>query len=167
MTKDNHILGKFNLDGIAPAPRGVPQIEVSFDIDENGIMNVSAKDGASGKTNKITISNNKGRLSKEEIEKFVQDAEKFKAEDEALKKKVDAKNGLENYLYSVRNTLKDEKWQDKIKEDEKKTVEAKLDTLTQWFESTPNAEADEFAAKQKELEDIFNPIMTRLYQENP
>jgi L1 cell adhesion molecule like protein len=114
MTKDNHTLGKFNLDGIAPAARGVPQIEVSFDIDENGIMNVSAKDNASGKSNKITISNNKGRLSKEDIEKFVEEAEKFKAEDELLKGKVEAKNGLENYLYSVRNTLKDDKWKDKI-----------------------------------------------------
>jgi heat shock 70kDa protein 1/2/6/8 len=147
MTKDNHILGKFNLDGIAPAPRGVPQIEVSFDIDENCIMNITAKDNASGKVNKITISNNKGRLSKEEIERFVEEAEKFKTEDEALKKKVEAKNGLENYLYSVRNTLKDDQWKGKITDDENKTVSAKVDELTQWFESNPNAESEEFVAK--------------------
>ena len=99
MTKDNHILGKFNLDGIPPAPRGVPQIEVTFDIDANGILNVSALDKASGKQNKITITNDKGRLSKEEIEKMVQDAEKFKAEDEATKSKIEAKNGFENYCF--------------------------------------------------------------------
>jgi heat shock protein 1/8 len=99
MTKDNHILGKFNLDGIPPAPRGVPQIEVTFDIDANGILNVSALDKASGKQNKITITNDKGRLSKEEIEKMVQDAEKFKAEDAATAAKVEAKNGFENYCF--------------------------------------------------------------------
>ena len=99
MTKDNHILGKFNLDGIPPAPRGVPQIEVTFDIDANGILNVSALDKASGKQNKITITNDKGRLSKEEIEKMVQDAEKFRAEDDAVKAKVEARNGFENYCF--------------------------------------------------------------------
>ena len=99
MTKDNHILGKFNLEGIPPAPRGVPQIEVTFDIDANCILNVSACDKASGKQNKITITNDKGRLSKEEIEKMVQDAETFKAEDEATAKKIEAKNGLENYCF--------------------------------------------------------------------
>ena len=99
MTKDNHILGKFNLEGIPPAPRGVPQIEVTFDIDANGILNVSAVDKGTGKQNKITITNDKGRLSKDEIEKMVQDAEKYKAEDELVKKKVEAKNALENYCF--------------------------------------------------------------------
>jgi len=99
LTKDNHTLGQFNLDGIPPAPRGVPQIEVTFDIDANGILNVSAADKGTGKSNKITITNDKGRLSKEEIEKMVQDAEKFKAEDEATKAKIDAKNGLESYCF--------------------------------------------------------------------
>jgi len=130
-------------------------------------MNVHAKDNASGKSNKITISNNKGRLSKEDIEKFVQEAEKFKAEDEAVKNKVEAKNGLENYLYSVKNTLNDEKWKDKIKEDEKKNVSDKVEELTKWFESNADAETQQFKDKQKELEDVFNPVMTRLYQENP
>merc|ERR1712127_548398 len=109
MTKDNHILGKFNLDGIPPAPRGVPQIEVTFDIDANGILNVSALDKASGKQNKITITNDKGRLSKEEIEKMVQDAEKFRAEDDAVKAKVEARNGYENYCFQMKNTLNEEK----------------------------------------------------------
>lgn len=147
MTKDNHILGKFNLDGIAPAPRGVPQIEVTFDIDENGIMNVNAADKATGKSSKITITNNKGRLSKEDIEKFVREAEQFKAEDEIVKKKVDAKNALENYIYSIKNTLRDDKWKDKITEDEKKNVQTKLDTITQWFEANPEASCEEMEAK--------------------
>ena len=122
MTKDNNLLGKFNLDGIPPAPRGVPQIEVTFDIDENGIMNVSATCKTTGKSEKITITNNKGRLSKEDIERLVKDAEKYKAEDELIKKRIEAKNALENYTYSVRNTLKDEKVKDKFAEDEKNKI---------------------------------------------
>jgi heat shock protein 1/8 len=99
MTKDNHLLGKFNLEGIPPAPRGVPQIEVTFDIDANGILNVSAVEKGTGKTNKITITNEKGRLSKEDIEKMVNEAEKYKGEDEEMKKKIEAKNGFENYCF--------------------------------------------------------------------
>merc|ERR1712111_2186 len=105
MTKDNHSLGKFELSGIPPAPRGVPQIEVTFDIDANGILNVSATDKSTGKENKITITNDKGRLSKEDIEKMVNEAEKYKDEDEKNKKKIEAKNALENYIYTVRNSL--------------------------------------------------------------
>ncbi len=123
MTKDNHLLGKFNLEGIPPAPRGVPQIEVTFDIDANGILNVSAVDKGTGKSNKITITNDKGRLSKEEIEKMVNDAEKYKNEDEKIRKKVEAKNGLENYCYSMKNTLNDDKLKDKISEEDKKIIE--------------------------------------------
>merc|ERR1719434_412158 len=108
-TKDNNLLGKFNLEGIAPAPKGVPQIEVTFDIDANGILNVSAQDKATGKQNKITITNDQGRLTKEEIEKMIQDAEKFKAEDEATKNKVEARNGLEGYCFQMRNSLNAEK----------------------------------------------------------
>jgi len=123
MSKDNNLLGKFNLDGVPPAPRGVPQIEVTFDIDENGIMNVSALCKTTGKSEKITITNNKGRLSKEDIERLVKEAEKFKSEDEIIKKKVEAKNGLENYTYSIRNTLNDEKLKDKFSAEEKATIE--------------------------------------------
>jgi len=123
MTKDNHLLGKFNLEGIPPAPRGVPQIEVTFDIDANGILNVSAIDKGTGKQNKITITNDKGRLSKEEIEKMVNDAEKYRAEDEVVRKRVEAKNGLENYCFSMKNTLNEEKLKDKFSEEDIKTIE--------------------------------------------
>lgn len=134
LTKDNHMLGKFNLEGIPPAPRGVPQIEVTFDIDANGILNVSAADKGTGKTQKITITNDKGRLSKEEIERMVNDAEKFKAEDELVKKKIEAKNGLENYCFQMKNTLNDEKLKTVFTEDEKKTVEEASKEGTQWLE---------------------------------
>jgi L1 cell adhesion molecule like protein len=134
MTKDNHKLGQFNLDGIPPSQRGVPQIEVTFDLDENGIMNVNATDKQTTKQSKITITNNKGRLSKEEIENLVKEAEKFKGEDEILRKKIDAKNGLENYTYSVRNSLNDEKLKDKFSEEEKTKVTAKVDELVKWLE---------------------------------
>ncbi len=122
MTKDNNILGKFNLEGIPPAPRGVPQIEVTFDIDANGIMNVSAVDKGTGKENKITITNDKGRLSKDDIERMVNEAERFKDEDEKRKKFIESKNGLENYCYSIKNTLEDAKIKDKFTEDDKKTI---------------------------------------------
>jgi len=123
LTKDNHLLGKFNLEGIPPAPRGVPQIEVTFDIDANGILNVSAVDKGTGKLNKITITNEKGRLSKEEIEKMVNDAEKYKGEDEIMKKRIEAKNSFENYCFQMKNTLNDEKLKEKFTEDDKKTIE--------------------------------------------
>ena len=118
-TKDNNLLGKFHLDGIPPAPRGVPQIEVTFDIDANGILNVSAQDKSTGKSNQITITNEKGRLSQSEIDRMVQEAEKYRAEDEALKVKIEAKNGLENYCFTMRNTLQEEKLKDKIEGDDK------------------------------------------------
>jgi len=122
MTKDNHLLGKFDLTGIPPAPRGVPQIEVTFDIDANGILNVSACDKSTGKQNKITITNDKGRLSKEEIERMVNDAEKFKEEDNKQKDRISAKNGLESYCFNMKTTIEDEKMADKISEDDKKKI---------------------------------------------
>merc|ERR1712110_285728 len=164
MTKDNHLLGKFNLEGIPPAPRGTPQIEVTFDIDANGILNVSAADKATGKAENITITNDKGRLSKEEIEKMVQDAEKFKDEDDKLRKKVDAKNGLENYCFQMKNTLSDEKLKDKFSDEDKKTIEDTSAEGLQFLESNQDASAEEYEAKQKELEAKFNPIMMKVYQ---
>merc|ERR1719361_61601 len=122
MTRDNHSLGKFDLTGIPPAPRGVPQIEVTFDVDANGILNVSAADKSSGKSEKITITNDKGRLSNEEIEKMVSDAEKFKAEDDKQKERIAAKNRLESYIFNLKSTIEDEKLKDKIAENDKKTI---------------------------------------------
>jgi len=162
-TKDNHKLGTFNLEGIPPAPRGVPQIEVTFDLDANGILNVSAEDKKTGKSNKITITNDQGRLDKDQIEKMVRDAEKFAAEDDAHKKKVEAKNGLESSAYNLRNTLNDEKFKDKIDAGDKDTLEKKIKEITSWLEANESAEVEEFEEKKKELESVSNPIMMKLY----
>jgi len=164
LTKDNNILGKFNLDGIPPAPRGVPQIEVSFEIDENGIMNVTATDKGTSKNAKITITNNKGRLSKDEIEKLIKDAEKYKDQDDLIRKKIEAKNGLESYLVNVKHTLSDEKIKDKFSADDKETINKKVTELQSWLDSHPDAETSEYERKQKEVEDLFNPIMSKIYQ---
>jgi heat shock protein 1/8 len=164
MTKDNNMLGKFNLEGIPPAARGVPQIEVTFDIDANGILNVSAVDKGTGKENKITITNDKGRLTKEDIEKMVNEAEKYKDEDELNKKKIESKNALENYIYTVKNSMDDEKLADKFTEDDKKVVNEAVDETRQWLEANLEGETAEFEAKLKELESKFNPIMMRIYQ---
>merc|ERR1711881_837573 len=137
MANDNKTIGRFNLEGIPPAQRGVPQIEVTFDIDANGILNVSAVDKGTGKHEKITINNEKGRLSKDEIEKMVQDAEKYKAEDELVKKKVEAKNALENYCFQMKNTLTEEKLKEAFEEEDKKTIEEVSAEGLQWMEGNP------------------------------
>ena len=147
MTKDNHLLGKFNLEGIPPAPRGVPQIEVTFDIDANGILNVHAMDKASGKAEKITITNDKGRLSKEDIEKMVRDAEKYKDADEKIRKRIEAKNGLENYCFSMKNTLNDEKLKDKFTADDKKVIEDTVADGLAFVAQAGDAEPAEFEKK--------------------
>ncbi|XP_010931247.1 heat shock cognate 70 kDa protein 2 [Elaeis guineensis] len=158
-TKDNNLVGKFELSGIRPAPRGVPQITVCFDIDSNGIFNVSAQDKATGQKNKITITNDKGRLSKEEIEKMVQEAEKYKAEDEEHKTKVKAKNELENCAYNFRNTIRDDKIASKLAAADKKKIEDAIEQAINWLDSNQLAEADEFEDKMKELEGICSPII--------
>merc|ERR1719395_105745 len=164
MTKDNNILGKFHLDGIPPAPRGVPQVEVTFDIDANGILNVSAQDKSTGKSNQITITNEKGRLSQSEIDRMVSEAEKYRAEDEANKQKVEAKNGLENYCFTMRNTLNEEKLKDKFEDGDKEKIEKAVQEALDWLDKNQLAEKDEFEAKQKEVEGIVNPIMMKVYQ---
>ncbi|RID79489.1 hypothetical protein BRARA_A02225 [Brassica rapa] len=163
-TKDNNLLGKFELSGIPPAPRGVPQITVCFDIDANGILNVSAEDKTTGQKNKITITNDKGRLSKDEIEKMVQEAEKYKSEDEEHKKKVEAKNALENYAYNMRNTIRDDKIGEKLPAADKKKIEDSVEEAIQWLDANQLAEADEFEDKMKELESVCNPIIAKMYQ---
>ncbi|XP_024388916.1 heat shock cognate 70 kDa protein [Physcomitrium patens] len=163
-TRDNNLLGKFELSGIPPAPRGVPQITVCFDIDANGILNVSAEDKTTGQKNKITITNDKGRLSKDEIEKMVQEAEKYKSEDEDHKKKIESKNGLENYAYNMRNTIKDEKIASNLDAADKKKIEDAVEAAIQWLDQNQLAESDEFDDKMKELEGVCNPIIARMYQ---
>jgi heat shock 70kDa protein 1/2/6/8 len=163
MTKDCNLLGKFNLDGIPPMPRGVPQIEVTYDIDANGILNVTSVEKSTGKENKITITNDKGRLSKEEIEKMVEEAETYKQQDDANRERIDAKNGLENYCYNLKNTMDDEKLKDKIDAADKETISTKCDEMISWLDANQTAEKEEFEEKQKEMEGIANPIMQKLY----
>ncbi|KAK3234795.1 hypothetical protein CYMTET_54959 [Cymbomonas tetramitiformis] len=163
-TRDNNLLGKFELSGIPPAPRGVPQITVCFDIDANGILNVSAEDKTTGQKNKITITNDKGRLSKEDIERMVQEAEKYKSEDEEHKKKIEAKNALENYAYNMRNTLNDEKVAGNLDAADKEKITKEIDAAIEWLDANQLGEVDEFQDKLKELEGICNPIMAKMYQ---
>ncbi|KAJ0076037.1 hypothetical protein Patl1_34777 [Pistacia atlantica] len=163
-TKDNNLLGTFELKGIPPAPRGVPQINVCFDIDANGILNVSAEDKTAGVKNQITITNDKGRLSKEDIERMVQEAEKYKSEDEQVKKKVEAKNALENYAYSMRNTVRDENLASKLDSADKQKIEKAIDETMEWLDRNQLAEVDELEDKLKELEGLCNPIIAKMYQ---
>lgn len=164
MTRDNNSLGKFELIGLPPAPRGIPQIEVTFDIDSNGILNVSAVEKSTGKENKITITNDKGRLSKEDIERMVNEAERYRSEDEGQRDRIAAKNALESYCFSMKSTMDDEKLKDKIDASEKEKVMEKCNEVIAWLDANQLAEKEEFADKQKELESICNPIMTKLYQ---
>jgi len=164
MTKDNNLLGKFHLDGIPPMPRGVPQIEVCYDIDANGILNVSAVEKSTGKENKITITNDKGRLTKEEVDRMVAEAEKYKQEDEAQKGKIESKNGLENYCFSMRNSIEEEKIKAALSEEDKKTIDDKITETLKWLEEHQEGEKEEYDEKQKELEGVANPIMMKAYQ---
>jgi L1 cell adhesion molecule like protein len=163
-TKDNNLLGKFELTGIPPAPRGVPQVEVTFDVDANGILNVSALDKTTGKSNKITITNDKGRLSKEEIERMVNDAEKYKAEDDAAAARIQARNGLESYAYNLRNTLQEEKVASKIEAGDKEKLENAVKEAIDWLDNSHEASKEEYESRQKELEEVANPIMMKMYQ---
>ena len=165
MTKDNHLLGKFDLRGIPPAPRGVPQIEVTFDIDANGILKVIALDKTSGKTENITITNDKGRLSQTDIERMVREAEEYKADDDKQKERVAAKNSLESYCFGIKQTLDDDNIKTKIPQSDRDMVNNKCSEILRWLDSNQLAESEEFSHKQKELESICNPIMARLYQQ--
>merc|ERR1712176_493313 len=140
MTKDNHLLGKFELTGIPPAPRGVPQIEVSFEVDANGILQVGAEDKGTGKAEKITIQAEKGRLSEEDIERMVREADEYAEEDKKVKDRIDAKNGLESYLYNLKNTL----------EDDEKELQDIIDEALDWLDENPEADKEDYDAKQKE-----------------
>ena len=162
-TKDNNLMGKFELSGIPPAPRGVPQIEVTFDLDANGIMNVSALEKGTGKTNKIVITNDKGRLSKEEIERMLAEAEKYKEEDEAESARIQAKNGLESYAYSLKNTMSDSKVDEKLDASDKEKLKAEIEKTVAWLDDNQQATKDEYESQQKELEGVANPVLSSLY----
>ncbi|KAL5484596.1 hypothetical protein EMCRGX_G021123 [Ephydatia muelleri] len=167
MTKDNHLLGKFDLNGIPPAPRGVPQIEVTFQIDENGILVVSAHDKGGGAKESITITNDKNRLTPEDIERMINDAEKFAEGDKQLKERVDAKNELETLTYSLKNQVNDkEKLGSKLSSEDKTTILKAVDDAIEWLESHQDAEAEDLKQKKKEVEEVVNPIISRLYQQS-
>merc|ERR1712023_143357 len=165
MTKDNHQLGKFELTSIPPAPRGVPQIEVTFEIDTDGILQVSAADKGTGKSQKITIKQEKGRLSEEEIERMVKEAEEFAEEDKKTKDRIDSRNGLESYLYQLKNSLEDDEKgiADKIDESDKEALEESIREALEWLDENQEEEAEEYKAKKKEVEKIANPIMQKAY----
>merc|ERR1712146_878858 len=166
MTKDNHLLGKFDLQNIPPAPRGVPQIEVTFEIDVNGVLRVAAEDKGAGSKESITISNDQNRLTPEDIERMVQDAEKFAEEDRLLKEKVEARNELEGYLYGLKNQVNDkEKLGGKLSEEDTETVLEAVNEGIDWLDENQDAEAEEYKDQKKSVEDIVQPIISALYKD--
>lgn len=163
-TKDNNLLGKFQLDGIPPAPRGVPQIEVTFDVDTNGVLHVTAEDkGASGKKADITITNEKGRLSDADIQRMVDEAKEFEAQDNAARERVDARNTLESYCYSLKNATAEPAFIDAVGEEGRATVETQVQETMQWLETAEHAEKEEFESMRSELEAIAAPIMAKMH----
>jgi heat shock protein 5 len=166
MTKDNNILGKFELTGIPPPPRGVPQIEVSFELDANGILKVSAHDKGTGKSESVTITNDKGRLSQEEIERMVAEAEKYAEEDKATRERIEARNGLENYAFSLKNQVNDEEGLGgKIDEEEKETILDAVKETTEWLEENgADASAEDFEEQKEKLSNVAYPITSKMYQ---
>ena len=167
MTRNNNLLGNFHLDGIPPAPRGVPKITVAFDVDANGILNVSAVDTSTGKAGNITITNEKGRMSPEEVSRLVEEAAKYAAEDEANRKRVEARNALENYAYSARNSIRDEKSPGAValSAEDKELVEKEVREAMEWLDKNQLAEVDELDDKKAELERKITPVMTKIYQQ--
>jgi len=167
LVKDNHSLGKFDLVGIPSAPRGQPQIEVTFEVDENSILKVSAVEKATGKTEKIVITNDSGRLSKEEIEKMIRDAEQFAEQDKTVKEKIDAKNSLENYIYSMKNTVEDkEKLADKLAEGEKETILNAIKEHQEWMNANSEAEKEDYETHLKDLQKVCDPIIAKIYKQS-
>jgi heat shock protein 5 len=165
LVKDNHQLGKFDLTGIPPAARGVPQIEVTFEIDENSILTVTGVEKGVGKSETISITNDKGRLTKEEIEQMIADAEKFADEDKAVKERIDAKHAFQNYIYTMRNTIEDkDKLAEKLSEDDKSTIQDGLTEAEDWLNSNgEDADKDAIEEQMKELQSICDPIIATVY----
>ena len=165
MTRDNNHLGKFELTGIPPAPRGVPQIEVSFDIDSNGILKVSAQDKSTGKSQAIKINNDKGRLSAEDIEKMVNDAEKYKEEDERNRERVNSKNELETYIYSMKQTMDEERVKEKLGEEDVASINEQVSNTLDWLDTHPAEDAEAYKSKTKALQEVINPFMSKIYDQ--
>jgi len=165
MTKDNHLLGKFELGGIPPAPRGQPQIEVTFEVSVDGILNVGAEDKGTGKSEKITITNDKGRLTEEEIERMVREAEEFADEDAKVKERIDAKNAFDSYLHSLKSAVDgsgDNKGlSDKMDDDEKEKVREAMQDGQSWMDSNVEADAEEIKEKHQEVEGVCAPIVSK------
>lgn len=167
MTKDNHLLGSFDLGNIPPAPRGKPQIEVTFELDANGILHVTAQDKDSGNKESITITNDKGRLTKEEIERMVQEAEENAENDKKMREKVEARNSLEAYAYNLKSMVDDEKQlKGKISSDQEETIKEKAKELLDWLDGNTNADKEDFEEKKKEAEDLLNPIIAEAYKKS-
>jgi heat shock 70kDa protein 1/2/6/8 len=162
MTKDNNMLGTFELSGIPPMPRGQPKIEVTFEVDANGIMNVTAKEETGGKSNKITIKNEKGRLSEEDIKEMLRKAEEMKKEDEEVLGRVTAKNSLESYLFAVKNTISDSNLEGKIDSGDKEKVQKTIDDALKWMNENSESSKDDYEKKQKEVEGIVMPVLSKL-----
>jgi len=164
MSADNKTLGRFQLTDIPPTPRGVPQIEVTFDVDANGILNVNAAEKSTGKSHKITITNDKGRLSKADVERMVEEAEKFAAEDAARAAKITARNELEAYFYNVRNSMREDKVKEKLGEDDISKTEDVVKEGLEWLEGHQDEEVETYKDYQKKAEEKVMPIMMKLYQ---
>ena len=165
MTKDNNLLGNFLLDGIPPGPRGTPQIEVSFDVDANGIMNVSAVEKSSGKAQNITIKNDKDRLTKDQIDEMVKDAEKFKEDDERVKEKLDSINNFESLLYQTKSSIENKELSEKLSEEDRNTIKETVDEAEKWFDiNRDSCTKQEIDSKQEEIKSVMMPIMTKLHQ---
>merc|ERR1719454_521114 len=165
MTKDNRLLGSFELKGLPPAPRGVPQLDVTFDIDENGILLVNAKDKGSGSEEQITITNEKGRLSEEEIQRMVREAEEFEEEDKKVKERVEAKNNLEQMAYSLKNQINDdEKLGGKLDDDDKQAIEDAVKETLDWIDENQSADKEEYDEQLQKLQSVSNPIVSKVYQ---
>jgi len=164
MTKDNHLLGTFELSGIAPAPRGQPQIEVTFEIDVNGILTVTAVDKHTNNRNSVTITSDKGRLSEEEIQRMLEEAEKMQEEDKKARERVQARNDLENFVYSLKSQIKDEEKgiKDKLSPEDLETIEAALKETSSWLDENMNADKDAYDEKKKELESVVHPIFQKM-----
>lgn len=167
LVKDNHLLGKFDLTGIPPAPRGQPQIEVTFDVDQNSILTVTAVEKGTGKSEKIVVTNDTGRLSTEEIEKMINEAKQYEEQDKLIKEKIDAKNSLENYMYSMKNTVedKDKGVGDKLSENEKETIKEALKEHQDWLQANPEAEKDDYETHLKDLQKVCDPIIAKIYKQ--